>query len=146
MHTYPHLLPRDPTDRALARMWLDHITKTFIPAFHRLLQDVEKQNEALQDIYTSLRKLAENIKEPFFYGEFGLVDIAISPWIVRDFVIQEHRGFKRGDVSPAWEAYPERVEKRDAVVRTSSVSANQHINQRTAKHAFCLEIAPGTSN
>jgi len=41
---------------------------------------------------------------PFFNGEFGLVDIAIAPWVVRDFVLQEHRGFKRGDVSPVWES------------------------------------------
>ncbi|KIM40343.1 hypothetical protein M413DRAFT_414003 [Hebeloma cylindrosporum] len=112
----PNLLPSEPADRALTRMWLDHISKTFIPAFHRLLQaqDVEKQNEALQD-------LAENIKGPFFNGEFGLVDVAIAPWIVRDFILQEHRGFKRGDVSPVWEAYAERIEKRDSVVNTSSL-------------------------
>lgn len=143
----PNLLPRDPADRALARMWLDHISKTFVPAFHRLLQaqDVEKQSEALQDVYKSLRKLAENIKGPFFHGEFGLVDIAIAPWIVRDFVLREHRGFKRGDVSPVWEAYAERVEKRDSVVRTSSVSANQHIDVYMFERALCV-TAPGTSH
>jgi len=126
----PNLLPSDPTDRAITRIWLDHITKTFIPAFHRLLQaqNVEKQNEALQDVYTSLRKLADNMKGPFFDGDFGLVDIAIAPWIVRDFILEEHRGFKRDDVSPVWKAYAERVEKRDTVIRTSSVSANQHID------------------
>jgi glutathione S-transferase len=99
----------------------------------------------LQDVYKSLRKLAENIKGPFFRGEFGLVDIAIAPWIVRDFVLQEHRGFKRGDVSPVWEAYAERVEKRDSVVRTSSVSANQHIEVYMFERALCV-TAPGTSH
>lgn len=107
---------------------------------------MENQNEALQDVYTSLQKLAENIKGPFFHGEFGLVDIAIAPWIVRDFVIQEHRGFKRGDVSPVWDAYAERVEKRDSVVRTSSVSANHHIDVYTSERALCIETAPGTSH
>lgn len=121
----PHLLPSDPVDRALARMWLDHITKTFIPSFHRLLQaqEADKQAEALHDVYVSLRKLTDNIKGPYFFGEeFGLVDIAIAPWIVRDWVIEEHRGYKRIDVSPKWKQYAELVEKRDTVVNTTSVS------------------------
>ncbi|KAH9485587.1 putative glutathione S-transferase parC [Psilocybe cubensis] len=120
----PNLLPNDPVDRAVARIWLDHISKTFIPAHHRLLQlqDPEKQHQALQDTYASLKKLADNIKGPYFFGEeFSIVDVAIAPWIVRDWVVQEHRGFKREDVSPGWKAYSELVEKRDSVVKTTSL-------------------------
>ncbi|KDR75637.1 hypothetical protein GALMADRAFT_156618 [Galerina marginata CBS 339.88] len=120
----PDLLPLDPADRALARMWVDHISKTFVPANHRLLQaqEPEKQQVALQELYESLRKFTTNIKGPYFFGEeFGLVDIAIAPWIVRDWVLEENRGYKRGDVSPAWKAYADLVEKRDSVVNTTSL-------------------------
>lgn len=121
----PNLLPSDPVQRAVARLWLDHLTKTFIPAFYRLLQaqEAEKQHDALQEIYESLRKFAENIQGPYFFGEsFSLVDVAIAPWIVRDYVIEENRGYKRGDICSSWRNYAEIVEVRNSVVRTQSVS------------------------
>jgi glutathione S-transferase len=103
---------------------LDHLSKTFIPAFHRLLQaqEAEKQHAALQELYESLRKFAGNIQGPYFFGEsFSLVDVAIAPWIVRDFIVEENRGYKRGDVSSSWKKYAEIVQVR--VVRTQSVSS-----------------------
>lgn len=122
----PNLLPSDPVQRAVARLWMDHLTKTFIPAFHRLLQaqEAEKQQAALQELYESLRKFAGNIQGPYFFGEsFSLVDVAIAPWIVRDYIVEEHRGYKRDDVSSSWKKYAEIVEVRDSVVRTQSVSS-----------------------
>ena len=121
----PNLLPSDPVERAVARLWLDHLTKTFIPAYHRLLQaqEAEKQHSALQELYESLRKFAGNIQGPYFFGEnFSLVDVAIAPWIVRDYIIEENRGYKRGDVSSNWKNYAEIVEVRNSVVKTQSVS------------------------
>ena len=122
----PNLLPSDPVQRAVARLWLDHFTKKFDPAFYRLLQaqEAEKQHAALQELYETLRKFAENIKGPYFFGEsFSLVDVAIAPWIVRDFVVEENRGYKRGDVSSSWKDYAGIVEVRNSVVRTQSVSS-----------------------
>ncbi|RDB24896.1 putative glutathione S-transferase [Hypsizygus marmoreus] len=119
----PDILPSDPGSRAIARIWVDHITKAVVPAFGRLVQaqTKEKQDEARQDVYTALRKFANEIKGPYFLGEeFSLVDIAIAPWIVRDYVIQEYRGFRRADVSEAWENYAKLVEKRQSVVETQS--------------------------
>lgn len=121
----PSLLPSDPIDRAIARLWLDHLSKTFVPAFHRLLQAQEagKQHGALQELYESLNKFAKNIQGPYFFGEnFSLVDAAIAPWIVRDYIIAENRGYKRGDVSSNWVSYAGTVEVRDSVVKTQSVS------------------------
>lgn len=120
------LLPVDPVDRALARMWVDHISKTFVPSFQRLLpaKEPEKQNAVREELYESLRKFSKNIKGPYFLGEeFSIVDIAIVPWIVRDYVLAEHRGYNRADVSPAWKEYADFVEKRESVVNTSSVSS-----------------------
>lgn len=119
------LLPSDPISRAVARIWLDHISKAFVPAYHRLLQSQtkEKQDEAREEVYVALRKLANEIKGPYFFGEeFSIVDAAIAPWVVRDYVIHENRDFQRSDVSEAWKKYADHVEQRESVVVTSSVS------------------------
>ncbi|ETW74827.1 glutathione S-transferase [Heterobasidion irregulare TC 32-1] len=119
----PHLLPADPFARAQARLWIDHISKAVIPAFQRLLQSQEapKQAAALEELKTALRTLAQNAKGPYFFGEgWSLVDTAIAPWVTRDYIQQEHRGYKREDVSPEWVAYAGKLETRESVVKTRS--------------------------
>ncbi|KZT21089.1 glutathione-S-transferase [Neolentinus lepideus HHB14362 ss-1] len=119
----PHLLPADPYERAIVRLQIDHISKALIPAFFRALQAQEKdtQEADLQDMYKALRQLAEKVKGPYFLGEqFSLVDVAIAPWAVRDYVLAEHRGYKREDVGSGWKEWAEKLETRDSVVRTSS--------------------------
>nr|ACF15452.1 glutathione-S-transferase [Phanerodontia chrysosporium] len=119
----PKLLPEDPFERAYARIWLDYISKSIIPANFRLIQaqTPEKQQEALADFNKALKQFAEKIKGPYFLGEqFSLVDIAIVPWIVRDYIIAENRGFKREDIGSKWVEYASKLEKRDSVARTSS--------------------------
>ena len=121
----PHLLPADPAQRARARMAIDQISKTYIPAFQRLLPaaDAESQHTAREAVYAALRAIAAQIKGPWFLGEeFSLVDVAIAPWVARDYVIAENRDYKRSEVSAEWEAYAARLEKRESVVNTSSVS------------------------
>ena len=51
-----------------------------------------------------------------------MVDTAIAPWVTRDYIQQEHRGYKREDVSPEWVAYADKLETRESVVKTRSVS------------------------
>jgi len=120
----PKLLPEDAVEKAQARIWIDHIAKTTIPAWHRLTsaQTEPARSAAKEELIKSYRALGERITGPFFAGEhISLVDIAIAPWITRDYVHQEHRGFRRQDVSPQWEAYAERLEKRPSVVKTTSL-------------------------
>ncbi|CAA7258972.1 unnamed protein product [Cyclocybe aegerita] len=122
-HT-PHVLPQDPVERALARIWIDNINKNFLPANGRLVQsqEPEKQQAALEEVYTFLKKFTDNIKGPYFLGEeFSLVDIAIAPWIERDWATAQHRGYKRANVGAKWQAYAALVEKRPSVVNTSSL-------------------------
>lgn len=130
-HT-PRLLPSDPYERARARIWIDHITKFFLPPFFRLLQSQEKakQDEARQDVYKALSMLAKQRKEggPFFFGEeFSLVDIAIAPWAERDYIITEHRGYKREEVGNGWKEWADALEKRESVKKTTSVSVSQSL-------------------
>ena len=120
----PRLLPSDPADRAYARIWIDFIAKSIVPTFFRLLQaqKAEKQQEALQDSVKALKTFADKVKGPYFLGdEFSLVDVAIAPWVVREYIIEEHRGYTRDLVGDGWKAYAELLEKRDSVLRTQSV-------------------------
>ncbi|KAG5341522.1 hypothetical protein C0989_009883 [Termitomyces sp. Mn162] len=123
--TQKPLLPNEPLTRAIARIWIDFISKSVVPAFQRLLQaqDAGKQIELREEYNEALRKYANEVKGPYFLGEnFSLVDVAIAPWIVRDYVVQEHRGFKREDVNEAWVRYASTIEKRKSVVETQSVN------------------------
>ncbi|EAU91255.1 hypothetical protein CC1G_06890 [Coprinopsis cinerea okayama7 len=117
------LLPDDPVEKAHARIWIDHLSKTYVPASHRLLQaqTPEKVKEGRDEVVDSLRKFSEQIRGPFFLGEtFSLVDVAVAPWIARDYILREHRGFDRKDVGPKWEEYAKLIESRPSVVQTSS--------------------------
>lgn len=123
-HT-PHLLPADPYSRAQVRLELDHISKSIMPAWFRTIQaqDPEKQQENLKELQAELAKLAKKVKGPWFLGEqFSLVDVAIAPWTVRDYILQEHRGYTRAAVGEGWKAYAERLETRESVLKTQSVS------------------------
>ncbi|TFK50941.1 glutathione-S-transferase [Heliocybe sulcata] len=119
----PHLLPADPFERAQVRLALDHLSKQVLPAFFKTVQaqDKDKQKEELQEYYVALRKLVKEVKGPYFLGEeFSLVDVAMAPWVVRDYIIETHRGYKREEVGSGWKEYAEALEKRDSVVRTCS--------------------------
>lgn len=123
-HT-PHLLPSDAHKRAHVRIWIDHISKNVVPAFFRLVaaQEPEKQKAGLEEVYAALKPLAEQIKGPYFLGEeFSLLDITIAPFVARDYLIADYRGFERGQVSAKWQEYADHVEKRESVVQTMSVS------------------------
>jgi len=124
----PSLLPSDPYDRAVARIWLDHIGKNYVPAFHRLLQAQEPEQQAKvgEELYEALRKLVQQVKGPYFSGEtFGIVEAAIAPWVVRDWILAEHRGYKRSGAGEAWERYAKALAERPSVLKTSS--NNEHL-------------------
>ncbi|KAJ6631525.1 glutathione-S-transferase [Mycena sp. CBHHK59/15] len=119
----PSILPADPYTRAFARIWVDYISKAFVPAFMRLMQsqEKEKQDLAREELYEALRKFTAQIKGPYFLGEqFSLVDVAIVPWITRDYNLADHRDYKREDVNAGWKQYADHVEKRESVLKTKS--------------------------
>jgi glutathione S-transferase len=123
----PQLLPADPYDRARVRICIDHLGKTIIPAIYKLTQaqEKEKQDVLREELYASLRTYMKEVKGPWFLGEqFSLADLSITPWVVRDFVITEHRGYVREAVGNGWAEYAARLESRESVVKTSSVRYN----------------------
>jgi glutathione S-transferase len=86
-------------------------------------QEKEKQDLARTELYDALRKFAAQAKGPYFLGEeFSLVDVAIVPWITRDYILSEHRGYSREDIGAEWKQYADLVEKRESVLKTKSVS------------------------
>lgn len=104
---------------------IDFVGKAFVPAYFRLVQsqDPEKQALAREELYDALRKFTAQVKGPYFLGEeFSLVDVALVPWITRDYIIAEHRGYKREDVGAEWKQYADLVEQRESVLKTKSVS------------------------
>ncbi|KAI1791242.1 glutathione-S-transferase [Ganoderma leucocontextum] len=119
----PRLLPSDPFDRALVRLWADHVNKQVVPAYMRLIQaqDPQKQRELLEELNKALRTLMEKVKGPYFLGEqFTLVDVALAPWVTRDWVVTEHRGYSRAAVGGGWTEYAAQLETRESVVKTQS--------------------------
>lgn len=119
----PHLLPADPFERALVRLWIDHTSKTIIPSWHRLLQaqSTEQQDAARQELYDAQRKLAQQVKGPYFTGnEFSLVDIANAPWVAREYILAEHRGYNRAQVGDGWSEYAERLATRESTIKTTN--------------------------
>ncbi|KAI0645231.1 glutathione S-transferase C-terminal-like protein [Trametes meyenii] len=119
----PHLLPKDPFDRAYVRLWIDYVAKQIVPVFMRtvMAQEADKQKAGLEDFYKALRTLTEKVKGPYFLGEqFSVVDVALAPWIVRDYILAENRGYSRDAVGPAWKAYAEKLESRESVLKTKS--------------------------
>lgn len=117
------LLPKDSFERARIRLWTDHVTKKFIPAFYRTMQaqEEEKQKEGLKELVNTLEKYLDQVKGPWFSGkEFSLADIAIAPWIVRIFILEEHRGFTDELVGERWLEYKRLIKERPSVIKTSS--------------------------
>ena len=87
---------------------------------------------ALAEFKTALVHITTSCKGPFFHGEhLSLVDLAIAPWAVRDFIIRDARGFRRDDV-PGWAAWAKALERHQAIQKTTSVS-------RHAKPIYTVE-------
>jgi len=70
------LLPQDPTDRALARLWARFIDEKLSIAVGKVFVGEERE-KALEEYLQLLKKLENELKEDFFGGEtLGYLDIA----------------------------------------------------------------------
>ncbi len=86
----PHLLPKDPYEKARTRIWTDFCTSRIIPAFHRFLQfqpmsDKDGLAEARKDFVEQWKVLTKEMdpEGSFFFGnQPTLIDFVIAPWAV----------------------------------------------------------------
>ncbi|KAJ5937205.1 hypothetical protein N7454_004860 [Penicillium verhagenii] len=102
----PHFLPKDPYERAHARIWIDYVTSRIIPSFHRFLQyqpvegssAAEKEaglDEARLEFLGNLKAWTTEMhpEGPFFLGsELSLPDLVLAPWATRIWMFDTFKG------------------------------------------------------
>jgi len=138
----PALLPKDPGERATARIWIDYANTRFVPAWGSLLRgqtDAERSSarisllESLEYIETQgLQKTSSD--GPFWFGANpSLVDLSFYPWFERWAALEHYRGslpIVRFERLRRW---------RDALAARASVkdiqNATAYYVERYAKHA-----------
>jgi glutathione S-transferase len=113
----PPLLPPDPADRALARVWIfrhDDFTKPYYALRREEDGAAERFDEQLAKLDAALQR------QPWLTGrEYGLADIAYVPWVLR---ARDMLGVSldRYDALSDW---VERLEQRPAIAREADVVA-----------------------
>ncbi|KAK9805039.1 hypothetical protein WJX73_005676 [Symbiochloris irregularis] len=135
--------PADPLQRAVARVWMDHIAKKIVPCFFRVLQaqESDKQKAAEKDLLAGITEFVEAMdpEGPYFFGNwFSMVDAFLIPWLIRQpAALKQFKGFeipKAG--SPVWDRWGlwmESCASRDSVKNTSS--DQQHYLQILERYA-----------
>jgi glutathione S-transferase len=114
----PPLLPPDPADRALARVWIfrhDDFTKPYYALRREEDGAAERFDEELAKLDAALER------QPWLTGaEYGLADIAYVPWVLRarDLLGVSLDGF------PAVRSWLDRLVERPAIAREVDVVAS----------------------
>lgn len=116
----PPLLPRDPGAKAAARIWIDWVSNTFVPAYYKLLKALtpEEQSEHKQSLTEALAKLEnEGFQEgPWIHGpSLSLVDLLTYPWFERWSVLEHYRDFPVPDRFSKLKAWIKTLQQRESV-------------------------------
>jgi glutathione S-transferase len=114
----PPLLPADPGDRALARVWIfrhDDFTKPYYALRRGEDGAAERFDEQLAKLDAALER------QPWLGGgEYGLADIAYVPWVLR---ARDMLGVSFDEL-PAVRSWLDRLEQRPAIAREVDVVAS----------------------
>jgi RNA polymerase-associated protein len=113
----PPLLPADPADRALARVWIfrhDDFTKPYYALRRGEDGAAERFDEQLVTLDAALER------QPWLTGaEYGLADIAYVPWVLR---ARDMLGVSFEEFA-AVRSWLDRLERRPAIAREVEVVA-----------------------
>jgi glutathione S-transferase len=91
----PSLLPRDPFDRAQARVAAEQVNKTVCSAYYKVLvrPEEEERRAAFADLKKGLLSFADSARGDFWGGPtLGLVDCMLLPYAYRLYVLEHYRG------------------------------------------------------
>lgn len=120
------LFPANPRDKALSRLWVDHVTRNIIPGFYRYLQaqEPEKQLEYAAELKAEISKIvkAADPEGPFFTGpKLGIVDVSIAPWLLRfRRVLHPYRGWPLAEEKSRLGKWMRALEECEPVMNTVS--------------------------
>jgi glutathione S-transferase len=93
----PSLLPVDPYDRAICRLWTEFVSAKVVPSFYRFLlfQNLDRIESVRTAFLNTLKAFAAGMNStgPFFMGErLALVDVAMAPFAMRLWVFCDFKG------------------------------------------------------
>jgi glutathione S-transferase len=124
----PSLMPKDPVDRAFARIWIDYCNSQSMMANRSLLicqdsSELGTLREKLTDnlLFIENEGLAKTSGSgPFWFGSsVTLTDITFFPLFQRLCATEHYRGFKIPDECKRIRALIEAMRSRTSVIETS---------------------------
>ena len=142
--TYPlkPLLPKNPKDRAQARIWIDFANVRFVPQIYKLLlaqserlqsEHVNRLNEAL--IMMEREGLEKRTSGPYWLGEnISLVDFTFYPHLRRFCALEYYRKFEIPQECVLLQQWMGIMEKNKSVNLTQV--PNEKLIDSWAKYAF----------
>jgi glutathione S-transferase len=120
----PPLLPKEPTQRAQARIWINFADTRLYATTHQLLlsQDPLKQAEGVKELTECLQFIEEeglqklSMDGSYWLGaEISLVDLTYYPWFEQVVVLEHFRGFQFPTGLDRLKKWWETVAKRESV-------------------------------
>jgi glutathione S-transferase len=120
VHKEPKLLPKDPKDRAYARIWMAHADaelypQVFVSSMGRMRGfPQERISETLERLKVTLSRLEEGLEgSEYLAGDFSLADIAHAGNFVRLHELEENGALSLSNY-PSVVGWMEKIEARES--------------------------------
>ena len=117
------IMPKQPAEKAKARIWCDFIEKKFITPFFCMRKEEEREN-AKQKMLSGLAKISTEMSRsggPYFAGSrFGMVDVALAPFINRIRIAEYFFNFKvpQTEIYSGFHNWWENIQKHPSYIAT----------------------------
>jgi glutathione S-transferase len=116
----PPLLPRDPANKAIARIWIDYANTRLVPAFNKFLRgkDSQEQEQGRREFTEALLYIEQEGlgKGDYLLGDqFSLVDISFYPWFERLPLLEHFRKFTLPAETPRLQTWWNRLGDRSSI-------------------------------
>lgn len=127
----------------MVRLALQQISNVVVPAFYKYVQAQEPgaQDEGGKAFVKALQDLHSQwfLRESTWARgkDFGWVDIALAPWVVRFDLLEKHRGFSVDKVNEQFAAWSRRVLDRPSIKATTSLPEDYEKVYRASGAARC---------